>query len=207
MAFRLGIVSNGLGNVGSVMSALRFYGYDVDLVSSPSQGGGLSMLILAGVGTYGAAVSSLKNCGMWDFIRQWGESGRPIIGICLGMQLFASHGEEGGVNQGFGWIPGRVVRMEGVKVPHIGWDRVKPRENDLSSKLFSAVRYGYFYFMHMYHMEVDCPDDVIAGVEYGGKDFVAAVGKGNVIGFQFHPEKSQGDGLRVLRSAVEVLSR
>ncbi|MCX7827610.1 MAG: imidazole glycerol phosphate synthase subunit HisH [Thermanaerothrix sp.] len=207
VALRIGVVSNGLGNVGSVMSALSFYGYETELLSEPSCADRFSLLVLAGVGTYGAAVKSLKGMGMWDLLRSWNEKGRPVIGICLGMQLFASVGEEEGENRGFDWIPGRVRPMEGVRVPHMGWEMVAPSEGELAVEIFKGVRYGAFYFMHTYHFDVLSEEHVLARFDYGGKSFVAAVARENVMGFQFHPEKSQGDGLRVLRSAVEVLCR
>ncbi|EHM10247.1 imidazole glycerol phosphate synthase, glutamine amidotransferase subunit [Thermanaerovibrio velox DSM 12556] len=207
MALRIGVVSNGLGNVGSVISALSFYGYEVDLLSDPSCADRFSLLVLSGVGTYGAAVKAVKELRMWDLLCSWKDRGLPVVGICLGMQLFASVGEEEGENRGFDWIPGRVCRMEGVRVPHMGWDMVTPSGREEAEQIFKGVRYGAFYFMHTYHFQVYSEEHVLARFDCGGKSFVAAVARDNVMGFQFHPEKSQGDGLRVLRSAVEVLCR
>jgi glutamine amidotransferase len=127
------------------------------------------------------------------------------------MQLFADRGLEEGEREGFGWIPGRVVRIDipGARVPHIGWSPVEPSEAESGrpDSIFSGVRYGHFYFMHGYHFLPDDPSATIALTPLGEGRLVSALRRDNLVGVQFHPEKSQGDGLRVLRNIVEGFRR
>ena len=203
---RVGILNNSLGNVGSVECAFEFYGYDVRLLDEPTGFGDVDLIVLAGVGTYPAAVEVLRRRGFWDPLDAWVRSGNPLLGICLGMQLFASRGTEGGVREGFDWIAGDVLPLASGQVPHIGWDPVEPADRPEAARLFEGLRYSQFYFMHGYHFVPQDPRMVLATSPYGDGDLAVCVGRDNLLGVQFHPEKSQGDGLRFLRAAVEVLS-
>lgn len=201
---KIGIVNYSLGNVGSVYSAFRFYKYDVSIVSRAEDLDGIDVIVLAGVGNCKTAVSKLREYKFWDKLDHAVlVEKKPTLGICLGMQLFADINYEDGENKGFGWVKGKVVKIEGrSRVPHIGWDEVKP----LDDKIFRGMLYGFFYFMHSYHF---IPDDksVIAGItKYGDMEIVSAVRKDNILGVQFHPEKSQGDGLRILRNFLETMT-
>lgn len=201
---KIGIVNYSIGNVGSVYSAFRFYNYNVSLIDTPGAVDAVDMLVLAGVGNYPAAASRLKSMNLWERIDEAVTiRKKPILGICLGMQLFADIGYENGKNKGFGWIAGEVIKMEGnnLRVPHIGWDEVSPQE----STLFKNSRYNFFYFMHSYHFMPKDKNAVIASTNYGDLEICAAVKKDNIVGVQFHPEKSQGDGLRFIKNAVEAL--
>ena len=203
---RIGILNNSLGNVGSVESALAFYDYEVRLLDAPEDFGHVDLIVLAGVGTFPAAVRVLREKGFWEPLDRWvRDLGRPLLGICLGMQLFATEGAEGGTQRGFGWIPGSVRPLQGGQVPHIGWDPVVPRDVPRARELFSGMRYGQFYFMHGYHFVPEDQSAVQAVSPYGEGKLVTCVGRDKLLGVQFHPEKSQGDGLRLLRAAVEVL--
>jgi glutamine amidotransferase len=203
---RIAIIDDGLGNTGSVKSALEFYRYDVRLIHEYADIDGADLLILAGVGSFRTAVEQLRKRMLWKHLdNAVCLEHKPVLGICLGMQLMASWGEEDGHTQGWGWIPGKVVRIPDtmVKVPHIGWNRVSPvTKNDV---YFRGIRSGFFYFMHGYHFIPENPDHVIATTGYGDMTLVAGVRNKNVVGLQFHPEKSQGDGLRILRNVVEGL--
>lgn len=202
---KIGIVNYSIGNVGSVHSALGFYNYDVSLIDTPGAVDAVDMLVLAGVGNYPTAILMLRNLGLWEKINEAVTiKKKPILGICLGMQLFADLGYENGENRGFGWIAGKVIKMEGnhLRIPHIGWDEVKPQE----AVLFKNSRYNLFYFMHSYHFIPKDKNLVIATTNYGDLEICSAVKKDNIVGVQFHPEKSQGDGLRFLKNTVEVLS-
>jgi len=201
----IGIINNGLGNVGSVKSAFEFYGYPVELVDHPRKIRNLSLIVLAGVGSFGTAVRNLKQRHLWEALDQAViENGIPILGLCLGMQLFADSGFEDGEEDGFGWVPGSVVKITtpGVKVPHIGWDRVEFNDPDI----FRGMRYHHFYYMHSYHVVPEDPESIIGTTQYGADTIVAGIRKDNIIGLQFHPEKSQSDGLRVLRNIVEAFT-
>lgn len=200
----IGIVNYSIGNVGSVYSALEFYHYNVRLVDEPQVIKNSDLIVLAGVGNFSTATSRLKNLKLWETIDYYvREKKKPLLGICLGMQLFADSSSEGGNNPGFGWIKGRVKKLEGkdIQVPHMGWSKVEPA----GTKLFHGLRYGFFYYMHSYHFVPDDPKVILAKTPYGMADLVACVKKENIIGVQFHPEKSQGDGLRFLKNAIEEL--
>ena len=196
----IGILSVGLGNIGSIQSAIHNLGFDSILVSSPNDFADISHLILPGVGNYSAAISDLKFKQLDEQIIDYAASGRPLLGICLGMQLLSTLGEEGGSSQGLGLIPGQVVKIPSsskLRVPHMGW-------NDIDSKFDHPVFYGVrkgvdFYFVHSYHFKADSQETVISTVEYG-LTYTAAIGKENIIGTQFHPEKSQKNGLRILEN-------
>lgn len=200
---KIGIINNSLGNVGSVYSAFEFYKYDVKLVNDPGELDGCDVIVMAGVGNFNTGVTKLKQLHFWDKLNEEAMvKKKPLLGICLGMQMFADVSYEGGENKGFGWIKGKVVKIEGssVKVPHIGWDEVTP----LDDRLFKGIRYSAFYFMHSYHFIPEDRSTVKAVIRYGDIEIVSAVGKDNIIGVQFHPEKSQGDGLRLLRNFLEM---
>ena len=200
----IGIVNYSIGNVGSVYSALEFYHYNVRLVDDPHVIKKSDLIVLAGVGNFSTATSRLKELKLWETIDYYvREKKKPLLGICLGMQLFADSSSEGGENSGFGWIKGKVIKLEGkeIQVPHMGWDKVEPK----GTELFQGVRYGFFYYMHSYHFIPDDPKLILAKTPYGSNDLVACVKKDNIIGVQFHPEKSQGDGLRFLKNSIEEL--
>lgn len=201
---KIRILNYSLGNVGSVLSAFEFYGYDVKIVHDNKEVELADLLILAGVGNFPTAISLLKKKGFWDILnKEVLVKKKPILGICLGMQLFADVSYEDGESRGFGWIKGKVVKIDSsqVKVPHIGWNQVKPA--DLT--FFNRMKYNNFYFMHSYHFIVENSENIIATTQYGNTNIVSALRKDNIIGVQFHPEKSQGDGLRLLTNFVEVM--
>ncbi len=198
---KIGIVNYSLGNVGSVYSALRFYRYEVSLVSDPNELAHVDLIVMAGVGNFKVAVSKLKRLHFWDALNEAVcVKKKALLGICLGMQLFGDVSFEDGENAGFGWIKGRVEKIEeiGRRVPHMGWNHVRPTDE----KLFQGVRYHDFYFMHSYHFIPEESDVVMATTEYNDLSLVSGIRKDNVVGVQFHPEKSQGDGLRFLKNVV-----
>ena len=202
---RIGIVNYSLGNVGSVYSAFKFYKYDVTIVNKPEELENVDVIVLAGVGNCRTAVTKLMESGFWDKLdHEVMVEKKPTLGICLGMQLFADVNYEDGENRGFGWVKGKVLKIEGhsVRVPHIGWDEVKPMDN----KLFRGMLSGFFYFMHSYHFIPENKDEIAAITRIGDMEIVSAVRKDNIVGVQFHPEKSQGDGLRILRNFLEMMT-
>ncbi|MBU1628194.1 imidazole glycerol phosphate synthase subunit HisH, partial [bacterium] len=192
------------GNVGSVLSAFNFYKTDAKLVSQPSDIDQCDLVVLAGVGNFKTAVDRLKSSGFWERLNQAVTmEGKTLLGICLGMQLFADLSFEGGSQPGFGWIKGKVIKIDdkSVRIPHMGWNKVQAFDNNI----FQGMHQQYFYFMHSYHFVPEDKSVVVGTTKYGNTDIVAAVRHKNIIGVQFHPEKSQGDGLRLVRNLLEEI--
>lgn len=202
----IAIVDLELGNLRSVENALLTLGYDPIITRDESVVREASHVILPGVGQFRAARAELDRSNLEGSIVERAKAGTPILGICLGMQLLGTVGEEGGETPGLDLIGGRIVRFDGAKVPrvpHVGWNEVRARAagHPLLARLKDGVD---FYFVHSYHFVPDDDAEVIATTEYGGHDYVAVVGKGNVFGAQFHPEKSQANGLRLLENFCEL---
>lgn len=194
------VINYGLGNLRSIENGLRAVGVSVRIVDTPEDVIRADRLILPGVGSFNEAMKNLRDSGIAEVICSTAKRGTPLLGICLGMQLLASHGEEGGNTQGLGLIPGIVKRLSvdaPLRTPHMGFNEVFPLK---ASPLFEEVPDGSdFYFVHSYHMVVDDANDGLASASYGSP-FMAAVHRGNVFGTQFHPEKSQSQGLQLLRN-------
>jgi glutamine amidotransferase len=198
----IAVVDYGMGNLHSVQYALDRVGADVELVRTPEKLRAAERIVLPGVGTFGECVHNLHASGLLDALtEQVLRMGKPFLGICLGMQVLARQGHEGGLHTGLGWVGGVVQRFglaaQGLKVPHVGWNEVMPNG---PQALFRGFRKAAaFYFVHSYHLVAESERVVAATCEYGGR-FTAAVGQGNVFATQFHPEKSQQDGLRLLEN-------
>lgn len=193
----IGIVDIGIGNLGSLRNALHSQGWDSVFVSEPSGLEGLTHLLLPGVGAFSAAVKRLHDSGLFEPIGRFAAEGRPVMGICLGMQLLAERGTEGGDIEGLGLVPGRVVPIDapGLRLPHMGWNNAHQAQ---PHPLLEGIRNDVdFYFVHSYRFAPTYAKNVLAHTEYGER-FASIVGQGNVVGAQFHPEKSQSNGLRLL---------
>lgn len=201
----IAIVDYGVGNLFSLCSSLRFLGLESCVSADPAVLHGADKLILPGVGAFGDAAEKLRKSGLDRVVLEEAGRGKPLLGICLGMQLLFETSEEYGVHQGLGLLRGRVVGMEGrlpetLKIPHIGWNALHITR---PSPLLREIREGEcVYFVHSFYAE-DCGDSLIATAEYG-RELTAAVQKENVMGCQFHPEKSGDVGLRILRAFSEV---
>jgi glutamine amidotransferase len=204
MTVLVGIVDLDMGNLRSVANAIAALGYDARIARQPEELSCVTHLILPGVGAFATAMAHMREQALFEPIRRLAECGIPILGICLGMQLLASHGEEGGITTGLGLIPGRVIRFEPSDVPaipHVGWNEVRLLG---THPVFEKLKTGRdFYFVHSYHFGFDDPANRLGVVEYGGRDYASIVGRKNVLGFQFHPEKSQANGLRLLENFCE----
>lgn len=194
----IGIIDYGMGNLYSMSKALERLGYSYEFVSEPERLGDYSGLILPGVGAFGDAMANIRDLGLEQAIREYAASGRPILGICLGMQLLFGKSEEYGEHIGLGLLSGEAVRFRGdYKVPHMGWNELKIR---CGHPLLDGVANGdYVYFVHSYHVLVADSDVLLATSDYH-QDVTAIVGQGNVYGMQFHPEKSGETGMRLLRN-------
>ncbi len=193
------VLDYGVGNLHSAAKALDRAGAEVRVVPTVAEAAGAAGLVVPGVGAYGACLSGLGSAGGPAAVAGWLEGGRPLLGICVGMQLLFEASEEGPVSDGVGVVPGKIRRLTGpVKIPHIGWDEVAVRPG---SRLLAGLGDGTrFYFVHSYAPEPD-GDAVAAVCDYGGR-FAAAVEHGNLFGTQFHPEKSGEAGLTLLANFV-----
>jgi glutamine amidotransferase len=193
------VLDYGVGNLHSAAKALDRAGADVRVVATVEEAGGAAGLVVPGVGAYGACLTGLASAGGAAAVAGWLRGGRPLLGICVGMQLLFEASDEGPVADGVGVLPGKIRRLTGgVKIPHIGWDEVTVRPG---SRLLAGLGDGTrFYFVHSYGPEPD-GDAVAAVCDYGGR-FAAAVEHGNLFGTQFHPEKSGAAGLALLANFV-----
>ena len=197
-AAQVGIVNLEIGNLRSVSNAVDSFGHDHHIVDSPDAMGSLTHLILPGVGSFHTAMRRMRERGLYQPIRDFVASGRPVLGVCLGMQLLGSRSDEGEEIVGLELIPGEVRKFDQRAVeaiPHVGWNSV---EHHSSHPVFKDVRTGVdFYFVHSYYFK-PANDENVLGFTDCGERFASAVGYENVVGFQFHPEKSQANGLRLL---------
>ncbi len=194
------VVDTGLCNLDSMLRALEFCGARPHAVRAPRDVAAADRLILPGVGAFVTAMARLESMDLVRPIQDAAAKGIPILGVCLGMQLLASTGTEGGVSEGLGLIPGRVTPLRPMgpreRVPHMGWNTV---EHDGSHPLLGGIAPGTdFYFVHSHRFDPEDEADIVARTPYGGK-FASVVACGSVFGVQFHPEKSQKPGFALLR--------
>lgn len=195
----IGILDIGMGNLRSVQNAVHQNGFDPVVVNAAAEFDDLTHLILPGVGNFSAAMPEIETRALRQPILDFAASGRPLLGTCLGMQLLMGGGEEGGIHAGLGLIPGRVARLtgEGLRVPHVGWNVLNIAR---PHPIFEGIKKGRdFYFVHSYAAVCEVENDLLGSTEYGGP-VTAVVGRSNVVGIQFHPEKSQVNGLRMIEN-------
>lgn len=192
----IGIIDYGRGNLRSVEKALEKLGYEAEILTSPEQLAEADGVILPGVGAFADAMDALNKGGWIPSMKAYVQSGKPFLGICLGMQLLFEIGEEHGEHAGLGFLNGSVVKFPpGLKIPHMGWNTLKIV---LPNRICENIPdNSYFYFVHSYYAQPADPG-CIAGTSDYGLEFPALVGKDNVWGAQFHPEKSSPWGLVML---------
>ncbi|RXJ66986.1 imidazole glycerol phosphate synthase subunit HisH [Halarcobacter ebronensis] len=201
----IGIIDYNMGNLASVYNACDILDAKASFVTKPEDLKNFDRIILPGVGAFGDAMVSLNSTGMNEAILEFSKTGKPMIGICLGMQLLFESSNEFGAHKGLGLIDGKVVKFdkskmhEDTKVPHMGWNVINTR-NDHT--LFNGLENPYLYFVHSYHAVTD-EKNVIGTTEYG-YEFVSAVHKDNIYGFQPHPEKSHDNGLKILKNFFSI---
>jgi glutamine amidotransferase len=200
----IAIVDYGMGNVRSLSHAFEYLGEDVVVTDDAQVMDDADRIVLPGVGAFGDAMQAMHQRGVIAPLnRQVHEFRKPVLGICLGMQLVAKESVEHGQHQGLGWVDARIERLTPaapLKVPHVGWNSLDFPAQDW---LFEGIRQkeANFYFVHSFHMVCSNPQDRLATTDYGG-DVTAVVRHDNIVVMQFHPEKSQDNGLRLLQNWV-----
>ncbi len=199
------IIDYGMGNLFSVSNALKFLNADVKISSDPEDLKNADQIILPGVGSFPDGMKNLRALGLIEPLKEEVLiKKKPFLGICLGMQLLASAGEENEGELGLGWISGKVRKFildeNKFRIPHIGWNDVSIKKND---KLWDGIINPVFYFVHSYHFVPENKNIISAICDYG-EEFVAAIKKDNIFGTQFHPEKSQKNGLKLLENFLKI---
>lgn len=201
----IAMVDYGVGNLFSLEQSFHAIHADVSVTADADVLRRADKILLPGVGAFGDAAEKLRSTGLGEVVVAEANKGKPLLGICLGMQLLFEEGYEYGFHKGLGLISGRIkpisdVIPQGLKIPHMGWNSLKFTRD---SRLFANIHDGeYVYFVHSYYA-TDCDADTIATAEYG-VPLTAAVEKGNVFGCQFHPEKSGAAGLAILKAFCEM---
>lgn len=200
------VVDYGAGNIGSVLNMIRKVGGQAVASGQSDELLKAEKILLPGVGSFDNAMSRLKNLALIEVLQERAEAGVPFFGICLGMQLLSNNSEEGTLS-GLGLIPGSVRRFKfdaeqaHLKIPHMGWNRAEPlREHSLCKGLENDAR---FYFVHSYFYECENPEHVLFKSTYGS-DFASGIQRENVMGVQFHPEKSHRYGMQLLKNFIEL---
>ena len=203
MTDTIAIIDYGMGNLRSVAKALEKVGGVVSVTRDPKVIANAGKIVLPGVGAFGDCMSNLENFGLIDPVVSAIRSGKSFLGICLGLQLLFDEGEEFGRHQGLGVIPGKVVKFKlkdpALKIPHMGWNQIAQQKKN---PLFAGIdNDSAFYFVHSYVIVPKNKEVIAATTNYGG-DFVSAVALDNIFACQFHPEKSQANGLTLLKNFV-----
>ena len=204
----IAIVDYGIGNLRSVEKALQRVGAEAWVTADPADLDAARGIVLPGVGAFGDGMAHLQARRLVDPVLRQVERKKPLLGICLGMQLLFEESDEMGLHRGLGLLPGRVVRFPNgeLKVPHIGWNQLWQAGNGPEMALLEGIPHGtHAYFVHSYYVAPEEPGDVLARTDYG-IEFAAVVGRGRIFGAQFHPEKSQDVGLRLLRNFAGMVA-
>jgi glutamine amidotransferase len=203
---KVAIVNYGMGNLGSIQNMIKRAGHEAVVTSDATEISQADRLILPGVGAFDLAMQNIRTLGLKDLlVEQALEKRKPILGICLGMQILGKGSEEG-ILPGLGWIDAVALKFSfppesRFRVPHMGWNVILEACDTMLFRDFSVEK--RFYFLHSYYMVCDTPSSVIGITEYGHK-FCCAIQKGNVFGVQFHPEKSHRFGMRLLKNFIEA---
>lgn len=204
MVPRTGVIDLSLGNVGSVVNMIKKAGGRAEIVADPVRLKDCDRLVLPGVGAFDRGMERLESLGWIPVLEEWVLRKRmPILGICLGLQLFCRKSEEG-TRPGLGWLDAEVIRLtppadSGLKVPQMGWNEVRVIKKE---PLFTdAAEFRKYYFLHSYHVRPVDPSLILATASYGG-EFVCAAGRDHILGVQFHPEKSHRFGLRLFQNFI-----
>lgn len=200
----IAIIDYGAGNLQSVKKALDFIGAESVITDDPETINACDKILLPGVGSFGDAMASMQAKNLVETVKQNALSGKPFLGICLGLQLLFKESEESPGVKGLGIFKGKIRKFPadmGLKIPHIGWNSLEIKQKDTIFK--DIPENSYVYFVHSYYLEAEEPDTIATVTNYG-IDFHSAVGKGNIFATQFHPEKSGDIGLQILKNFASM---
>ena len=198
----IAVIDYGMGNLRSVEKAFEYLGFAVEIVEKPAQCDHATHLVLPGDAAFGDAMRNLRENGWVDAVYRNIEKGKPFLGICVGLQLMFAESEELGRHEGMGLLPGKIRRFpNSERVPQIGWNQIFPKK---PAAILEGVAEGsFFYFVHSYYVDAESEKDCVATTEYG-LDYTSIAARENMFGVQFHPEKSQRVGLRLLKNFAEL---
>lgn len=203
------IIDYGIGNLRSLEKAFQAVGVEVLRTDDPERVRQATRLVLPGVGAFGACIAEIRRRGLEQAILEAVDRGTPLLGVCAGLQLLFEESEEHGRHRGLGLLPGRVIRFpetapdgQRLKIPHMGWNTIT--RHQVGGLLDGIPEGAFFYFVHSYYAAATRPEDVLASSTYG-IPFPAIVGRDRIFGVQFHPEKSQQYGLRILKNFADLL--
>jgi glutamine amidotransferase len=209
---KITIIDYGCGNILNLARAIKFIGYEVDITHDKNKIINSSYVILPGVGAFGNAMKQIEKYNLHNTILEYAKSNKPLLGICLGMQILLTVSYEFGVHKGLGLIEGKVIKISNeknkeIKIPHMGWNEIYPNNNkkEWKNKILKNSSIGKsFYFVHSFVCITKDYDSTIAVCNYSGISIPAVIATGNVYGCQFHPEKSADNGLAVLKNFCET---
>ena len=205
------IVDYGLGNLFSINEACKYLGYSTVISSDPKKILGASNLILTGIGSFELAMKQLNKLELIETITDYVKTGKPIMGVCLGMQLLFEKSTEFGLHKGLGFIKGQVIRFpdvinnNNIRIPHTGWNKIYKREIDWNNTpLENTNNESFMYFIHSFYAQPYLKENILTYTTYSGFEFCSSVKKDNIIGFQFHPEKSVKDVLLIYDNFLKM---
>ena len=209
---KITIIDYGCGNILNLVRAIKFIGYEVDITHDKNKIINSSYVILPGVGAFGNAMKQIEKYNLHNTILEYAKSNKPLLGICLGMQILLTVSYEFGVHKGLGLIEGKVIKISNeknkeIKIPHMGWNEIYPNNNkkEWKNKILKNYFIGKsFYFVHSFVCITKDYDSTIAVCNYSDISIPAVIATGNVFGCQFHPEKSADNGLAVLKNFCEI---
>jgi glutamine amidotransferase len=205
------IVDYGLGNLFSIEQACKYLGYTTKLSSDPSTIMDASNLILPGVGSFEVAMNKLRQYELIEILKKFANTGKPMMGVCLGMQLLFEESSEFGIHKGLGLIRGKVnrfpknIKNNKIRIPHIGWNKIYRNDIDWKKTPLELIYdESLMYFVHSYYVLPDLNENILTTSIYSGFKFCSSVKKDNIFGFQFHPEKSGKDGLMIYDNFLKI---
>jgi glutamine amidotransferase len=205
------IVDYGLGNLFSIEQACKHLGYSTTLSKDPDIILGASNLILPGVGSFEIAMKQLNTFNLIETLTTFVKTGKPIMGVCLGMQLLFDESNEFGNHNGLGFIKGKVIKFPNIvnnikiRIPHIGWNKIYESELEwANTPLVNIKNESLMYFVHSYYVQPESNENILTRTNYAGFEFCSSINKDNIFGFQFHPEKSGKEGLMIYDNFLKI---